>query len=88
MIEICMKNDEFCGKIFKFLPKICLCLFKYKGVKPTSMSNKICKYVENEISNSIFHKNKKQKKKKEKERGAKTYPTSETSILKLLKSCH
>ena len=59
-----MKNDEFCGKTFKFLPKICLCLFKYKGVKPTSMSNKICKYVENEISNSISHKNKKQKTKK------------------------
>ena len=32
-------------------------------------------------------KNKKQKK-NEKERGAKTYPTSETSILKLLKSYH
>ena len=78
-----MKNDEFCGKTFKFLPKICLCLFKYKGVKPTSMSNKICKYVENEISNSISHKNKKQKK-KEKERGAKTFWSIKLSLTSLI----
>ena len=36
-------------------------LFKWKGVKPTSMSNKILKHVENEISNSNSH-NKKEKK--------------------------
>ena len=42
-------------------------LFKCKGVKPTSMSNKICKYVENEISNSTSHKNKKQKKREREE---------------------
>ena len=77
-----MKNDEFCGKTFKFLPKICLCLFKYKGVKPTSMSNKMCKYVENEISNSISHKNKKQKKKRKREeqRHIQLYPTLVTLL--------
>ena len=50
IIRICMKNIEFCRKTSKFLRKRCLfifCnfhfLFKWKGVKPTSMSNKICR---------------------------------------------
>ena len=39
-------------------------LFKWKGVKPTSMSNKIIKYVENEISNSTSHNEKGKKRKR------------------------
>ena len=31
---------------------------------------------------------KKRERERERERGAKTYPTSKTSILKLLKNCH
>ena len=27
IIRICMKNIEFCGKTFKFLPKRCLFIF-------------------------------------------------------------
>ena len=43
IIRICMKNVEFCGKTSKFLPVHFLYfLFKSKGVKPISMSNKIC----------------------------------------------
>ena len=47
IIRICMKNVEFCRKTSTFLPKICLfifCIFYLnEKVKPTSMSNKICR---------------------------------------------
>ena len=40
------KNVEFCGKTSKFYPKdVCsfyVFLFKWRGVKSISMSNKIC----------------------------------------------
>ena len=40
IIRICMKNVELCEKMsVHFL----YFLFKWKGVKPTSMSNKICR---------------------------------------------
>ena len=54
-------------------------LSKWRGVKPTSISNK---YVENEISNSASLK-KKRKKREEQKHDL----TSQTSFLKLLKIC-
>ena len=39
IVTICMKNVKFYRKTSKFL----YFLFKWKGVKPTSMSNKICR---------------------------------------------
>ena len=50
-LRLCMKNVEFCGKTSSFLSKRCLFifyifLFKWKGVKPTSISNKMCKKKE------------------------------------------
>ena len=65
-----MENIEFCRKASKFFTQkmsvhFLYCLFIWKGVKPTSMSKKICR---NEISNPTSH----QKKKKERKRGAKT----------------
>ena len=50
IFRIYMENVEFCGKTFKFFPKRCqmsvqflYLFFKCKGVKPTSMFNKICR---------------------------------------------
>ena len=78
IVRICMKNVKFCGKISKFLPKRCLCLFIfcifYLNEKELNQQVCLIKYAENEI--------------RKRERGAKTYPTSKISILKLLKNCH
>ena len=83
-LRLCMKNVEFCGKTSSFLSKRCLFifyifLFKWKGVKPTSISNKMCK--KKGISNSISQ------NKRDREE-LKHNPTSKISILKLLKNCH
>ena len=48
IIRICLKNVEFCRKTSTFLPKrclfiLCVFLFKWKGVKPKLMPNKICR---------------------------------------------
>ena len=68
IIRICMKNVKFCGKISKFLPRRCLCLFIfcifYLNEKELNQQVCLIKYVENEISNSTSH--------KKRERGAKT----------------
>ena len=45
IIRIFKKNFNFCGKTPKFLPKrclfiFCIFLFKWRGINPTSMSNK------------------------------------------------
>ena len=53
-------------------------LSKWRGVKPTSISNK---YVENEISNSASL-----KKKEKKKRGAKTWSNFTNIISKTLKN--
>ena len=65
--------------IEQFLPKIFIFCIFYLNEKELNQQVCLIKYAENEISNSTSHK---------KERGAKTYPTSKTSILKLLKNCH
>ena len=65
-----MKNVEFCGKTFKFLPKrwqFVFCLF-YLNEKEFSQQVCLIKYVENENSDSTSHK----KKEKKRERGAKS----------------
>ena len=83
-----MNNVEFWGKTSKFLPKRCLCLFIFRifYLNENELNQQVCliRHAENEISNSTFHKKKKEKR----ERGAKTYPTCKTSILKLLANYH
>ena len=76
IIRICMKNVEFCRKTSKFLPKRCLFIFCIFYLNEKELNQQVCliKYEENEI--------------RKRERGAKTYPTSKISILKLLKNCH
>ena len=59
-----MKNVKFCGKISKFLPKRCLCLFIfcifYLNEKELNQQVCLITYVEieNEISNSITYEKK------------------------------
>ena len=86
-----MENVEFCGKTSKFLPERCLrhCLFIFCifYLNEKELKRQVCltKYTENEISNSNSHQ---KNKKKQREVSTKRYPTSKTSILKLLKNCH
>ena len=51
IIRICMKNVEFCGKTFTFLPKRCLFIFSIFYLNEKELNQKVCliKYVENEI---------------------------------------
>ena len=87
-IIIRIRKKHFCGKGVvrkhqSFYPKdfcsFSVFLFKWRGVKPTCMSNKICKnqhvclikYVKNKISNSTFHKKKEKKRKKREVEGQK-----------------
>ena len=72
IIRICMKNVEFCGKTFKFLPKRWLFVFCVFYLTEKEFSQQVCliKYVENENSDSTSHK---KKRKKKRERGAKSY---------------
>ena len=77
------------GKHLKFLLKRCVFIFCIFYLNEEELNQQICltKYVENEISNSTFHKKKEKKKKREREE-KKRNPTSKASILKLLKTCH
>ena len=67
IIRICIKGVELCRKTSKFLPKICLFIFCIFYLNEKELNQQVClmKYVENEISNSTSHKEKR-------ERGAKT----------------
>ena len=84
MIRICTKNVEFSRKTSNFLFKSCLSIFCIFYLNEKELNQQVCliKYVENEISNSASHKNKKEKKKGREEQ--KHDPTSKT-FLKLLK---
>ena len=66
IIRICMKNVGFCRKTSTFLPKRCLFIFFIFYLNEKELNQQVCpiKYVENEISNSTFHKKKKRKKKR------------------------
>ena len=68
IIKICIKNVEFYGKIFKFLPKRCLLSFHIFYLNGKELNQQVCliKNVENEISYSTSH------IKKERGRAAKT----------------
>ena len=67
IIRICMKNVEFCRKTSTFLPKRCLFIFCIFYLNEKELNQQVCliKYIENEISNSTSHREKR-------ERGAKT----------------
>ena len=50
IIRICMKNNEFCRKTSKFLPKKCLFIFCIFCLNEKVLKQQVCliKYVENE----------------------------------------
>ena len=75
------KIVRFVGKHLSFYPKdVCsfsVFLFKWEGVKPTSMPNKMCR---NEICNTTTHK----KREREEQKHNPTWKT----FLKLMKNFH
>ena len=76
IIRIYMKNVEFREKHLSFYPKEKMSVhFLYFYLNEKELNQQVCliKYVENEISNSTFHKKRREReRKRERERGAKT----------------
>ena len=60
VLKTCKKNVEFRGKTCTFLPKTSLIISCIFYINKEKWNQQLCliKYVENEISNSKFHKKK------------------------------
>ena len=68
VLKICKKNVEFRGKTCTFSPKRSPIISRIFYINKEEWNQQVCliKYVENEISNSKFHKNKNEREEQKK----------------------